>query len=101
MIFVYYRLIVENVGVNILKTVAVIGGGITGLTTLYYLQKLKRERNLPLKLLLLEKNSHLGGKINTREAGNLSWKQGRFYRSSKRERHASARRAILNKRFSI
>ncbi len=76
MIFVYYRLIVENVGVNILKTVAVIGGGITGLTTLYYLQKLKRERNLPLKLLLLEKHPHLGGKINTREAGEFIMETG-------------------------
>lgn len=48
-----------------LKTVVVIGGGITGLTTMHYLQKLKREHNLDIQLKLIEKNEQLGGKIKT------------------------------------
>lgn len=45
--------------------VVVIGGGITGLSSMYYLQKLKREHRLDLDLILLEQNETLGGKIKT------------------------------------
>ncbi len=45
------------------KRIAVIGGGITGLTALYELQKAKRRQNLDIELILIEKNSRLGGKI--------------------------------------
>ena len=48
-----------------LKTVAVIGGGITGLTTVYYLQKLAKENQLDIRLILIEGNEYLGGKIKT------------------------------------
>ncbi|MDT8861384.1 protoporphyrinogen oxidase [Alkalihalobacillus sp. MEB130] len=48
-----------------MKTIAVIGGGITGLTTMYYLQKLLREHQIQAKLTLIEKKEYLGGKINT------------------------------------
>ena len=48
-----------------MKTVAVIGGGITGLSAMYYLQKLKQEQQLDLDLILIEKDSELGGKIRT------------------------------------
>ncbi|WP_026693494.1 protoporphyrinogen oxidase [Peribacillus kribbensis] len=48
-----------------MKTVTVIGGGITGLSTLYYLQKLNREYDLHLNLVLIEKENDLGGKIKT------------------------------------
>lgn len=48
-----------------MKSIVVIGGGITGLTTLYYLQKIKKEKQLDLKLTLIEKNQYLGGKINS------------------------------------
>ncbi|MBP3041470.1 protoporphyrinogen oxidase [Bacillaceae bacterium Marseille-Q3522] len=43
------------------KTIVVIGGGITGLATLYYLQKQSVEANF----ILIEKEHHLGGKIHS------------------------------------
>lgn len=48
-----------------MKTVLVVGGGITGLTAMYYLQKQNRKRNLGLRLALVESNEYLGGKIHT------------------------------------
>ncbi|MCF2647145.1 MULTISPECIES: protoporphyrinogen oxidase [Niallia] len=48
-----------------MKTVLVVGGGITGLTAMYYLQKQNRKRNLGLRLVLVESNEYLGGKIHT------------------------------------
>lgn len=48
-----------------LKTVVVIGGGITGLSTLYYLQQLKKTANIELNLQLIEGNDELGGKIHS------------------------------------
>ncbi|MCL7749831.1 protoporphyrinogen oxidase [Halalkalibacter alkaliphilus] len=48
-----------------MKTIVVIGGGITGLTTMHYLQKLKREKSIDVKLILAEKNEYLGGKIHS------------------------------------
>ncbi|MFC7784105.1 protoporphyrinogen oxidase [Rossellomorea sp. GCM10028870] len=52
-----------------MKTVVVVGGGITGLTTLYHLQKMSKEREIDIKLILIERNQQLGGKIRSvREA---------------------------------
>ncbi|PFE01105.1 protoporphyrinogen oxidase [Bacillus cereus] len=48
-----------------MKTVVVIGGGITGLSTMYYLEKLKKDYNIDLELILVEKNEYLGGKIHS------------------------------------
>ncbi|WP_216828062.1 protoporphyrinogen oxidase [Alkalihalobacterium elongatum] len=48
-----------------MKTVVVIGGGITGLTTMHYLQKLKKQKDLDINLILVEKDEQLGGKIKT------------------------------------
>jgi protoporphyrinogen/coproporphyrinogen III oxidase len=45
--------------------VVVVGGGITGLTTMYQLDKLKRELDLDIKLTLVERDNQLGGKIKT------------------------------------
>ncbi|MGI2328623.1 protoporphyrinogen oxidase [Planococcus sp. YIM B11945] len=48
-----------------MKTVVVVGGGITGLSAMHYLQKLKKEQNLDLNLVLVEQQAELGGKIRT------------------------------------
>ncbi|KFN03714.1 protoporphyrinogen oxidase [Bacillus clarus] len=47
------------------KKVVIVGGGIAGLTTAYYLQKEIRENNLPIDTLLIEASGKLGGKIQT------------------------------------
>src|SRR5690606_36698853 len=48
-----------------MKKVAVIGGGITGLAVMHYLQKLSSEKNVDTLLVLLEKDQRLGGNIRT------------------------------------
>ena len=50
---------------NEVKTVLVIGGGITGLSAMYKLQKWKRENQSDIRLILVEASSQLGGKIRT------------------------------------
>lgn len=52
-------------GVNVLKKIVVVGGGITGLSTMHYLQKLKMEQALDIELTLVESNNYLGGKIHS------------------------------------
>lgn len=47
------------------KTVVVIGGGITGLTAAYYLQRAINEQKLPIDIKLIEASHKLGGKIQT------------------------------------
>lgn len=47
------------------RRVVILGGGITGLTTAFYLQKEAREKNLPLEIILVEASHRLGGKIQT------------------------------------
>ncbi|MFJ8089928.1 protoporphyrinogen oxidase [Lysinibacillus sp. NPDC095746] len=48
-----------------MKTVVVLGGGITGLCTMHYLQRQVQEKNLDVKLVLVEKNTYLGGKLHS------------------------------------
>ena len=48
-----------------MKTVVVIGGGITGLATMYYLEQFKKDCHIDLELILVEKNEYLGGKIHS------------------------------------
>lgn len=59
-----------------MKTVVVIGGGITGLTTMYYLQQVKRKQNLDVTLILIERNDQLGGKIATVKKGEYIMETG-------------------------
>lgn len=59
-----------------MKTVVVIGGGITGLSTVYYLQKQAREHQLEMNLVLIEANEALGGKINTVHQGDFYMEVG-------------------------
>lgn len=47
------------------RRVVVIGGGITGLTTAYYLKKEAREKGLAIDVTLIEASHRLGGKIQT------------------------------------
>lgn len=47
------------------KSVAIIGGGITGLATAYYLQKEAKEKGLPISVRLIEASQRLGGVIET------------------------------------
>jgi len=47
------------------KTVVVIGGGITGLSALYELQKWKKSNQADVRLVLIEEADQLGGKIRT------------------------------------
>lgn len=47
------------------KRVAVIGGGISGLSTAFYLQEFSREKNIPLEITLIEASNRLGGIIQT------------------------------------
>ena len=48
-----------------MKTVVVLGGGITGLCTMHYLQRQVLEKGLKVKLVLIEKNTYLGGKLHS------------------------------------
>lgn len=47
------------------KRVVILGGGITGLATAFYLQKEVREKQLPFEVTLVEATHRLGGKIQT------------------------------------
>ncbi|WP_100330538.1 protoporphyrinogen oxidase [Bacillus xiapuensis] len=47
------------------KKVVIVGGGITGITAAYYLQKQAKEKSLPLTVMLIEATPRLGGKIKT------------------------------------
>ena len=59
-----------------MKKVVVIGGGITGLSAMYYLQKLKQEENIDLELVLIEREPQLGGKIKTVTDGEFIMEVG-------------------------
>lgn len=47
------------------KKVVVVGGGITGLSAAFYMQKEAQEKGYPLEVLLVESTHRLGGKIQT------------------------------------
>lgn len=48
-----------------MKKAVVIGGGITGLSAMHYLERMKKQHGLELELELVEKDEELGGKIRT------------------------------------
>ncbi len=56
--------------------VVVIGGGITGLTTAYRLQRLAQAQSRPLEVLVLEAQDRLGGVISTQQEDALLMEQG-------------------------
>jgi oxygen-dependent protoporphyrinogen oxidase len=51
--------------VNEAKHIAVIGGGITGLSAAYYLKKQMAERGVPIQLTVIDKRGAFGGHIHT------------------------------------
>ncbi|MDL0436017.1 MULTISPECIES: protoporphyrinogen oxidase [unclassified Niallia] len=59
-----------------MKTIVVVGGGITGLSAMYYLQKLTREHKLDIKLILIEGEVSLGGKIHSIHKGDFIMETG-------------------------
>lgn len=56
--------------------VAVIGGGITGLTAAYLLQETAREQGQPVRVSLFEASGRLGGKILTERADGFCIEAG-------------------------
>ncbi|WP_159881913.1 protoporphyrinogen oxidase [Paenibacillus puerhi] len=59
-----------------MKTVAVIGGGITGMSTVYFLNKRLQSSKRDVKVILIEANDTLGGKINTRHDHDFMMETG-------------------------
>jgi protoporphyrinogen/coproporphyrinogen III oxidase len=47
------------------QKIIIIGGGIAGLTSAFYLQKATQEHNLPIEFKLIEASHRLGGKMQT------------------------------------
>ncbi|TFG76470.1 MAG: FAD-dependent oxidoreductase, partial [Thermodesulfobacteriales bacterium] len=47
------------------KKIAVIGGGITGLSAAHRLTELQNEKNLDIEVILIEKSNKLGGAVTT------------------------------------
>lgn len=52
--------------------VVIIGGGISGLSTAWYLQKAAKENNTPITYTLLEKNNRWGGKVLTETVDDVT-----------------------------
>ena len=61
-----------------MKTVVVLGGGITGLCTMHYLQRQVQEKNLAVKLVLVEKIHTLVVSFTLHTNKDSSWKLERI-----------------------
>jgi oxygen-dependent protoporphyrinogen oxidase len=59
-----------------MKNVVIIGGGITGLSTAYYLQQRARRDGVSIRCLVLEKDEKLGGKIQTENIDGFVLEKG-------------------------
>lgn len=59
-----------------MKTVAVVGGGITGLCTMHYLKRQLEEEGIEAELVLIERNEYLGGKIHSVHDGGFIMETG-------------------------
>ncbi len=51
--------------------IVIIGGGITGLASAYYVQEKAKSSGTPLRYTLLEQSTHLGGKILSEKVGDF------------------------------
>ncbi len=54
------------------KTVAVIGSGISGLSSAYYIKRIAEEAHISIKVTVLEKDSAIGGKLRTESANGFT-----------------------------
>src|SRR5690625_2986294 len=61
---------------NEAKKIVIVGGGITGLSAAYYLQKEIKEKHLPYEVKLVEAGDRLGGKINTIKKDGFTIERG-------------------------
>lgn len=59
-----------------MKTVVIIGGGITGLSAAYYLQQQLHTRAEDARIVVVEANETLGGKINTVKRDGFTMEAG-------------------------
>ncbi|MGM9945628.1 MAG: protoporphyrinogen oxidase [Lysinibacillus sp.] len=59
-----------------MKTVVVVGGGITGLCTMHYVKRQMIENNIEANLILIERNAYLGGKIHSAHDGGFIMETG-------------------------
>ncbi|QAY65872.1 protoporphyrinogen oxidase [Paenibacillus protaetiae] len=59
-----------------MKTIAIAGGGITGLSTAYYLQRELASGGLAARVVVLEASPRLGGKIATVQDGGFTMETG-------------------------
>ncbi|WP_078381535.1 protoporphyrinogen oxidase [Sutcliffiella halmapala] len=58
------------------KKVVIIGGGITGLSAAYYLQKAIKENKLNIDIILIEASNRLGGKMQTVKKDGFTIERG-------------------------
>lgn len=58
------------------RKVVVVGGGITGLTAAFYMQKEVRVKELPVDIVLVESSLRLGGKIQTHRKNGFIIERG-------------------------
>ena len=58
------------------RKVVVVGGGITGLTAAFYMQKEARAKELPVDIVLVESSLRLGGKIQTHRKNGFIIERG-------------------------
>lgn len=59
-----------------MKKIVIVGGGITGLSAAYYLQKAIKEQHLPYEVKLVEASKRLGGKIKTTKRDGFTIERG-------------------------
>lgn len=58
------------------QKVVIIGGGITGLATAFYLQKYIKEHQLPIEVKLIEGSEKIGGKMQTYKENGFTIERG-------------------------
>lgn len=59
-----------------MKRIVIVGGGIAGLTTAFYLEKEIKDKNLAIDVKLLEASDRFGGKINTLRKSGFTIERG-------------------------